>query len=75
MDGKIRLNDAGRMVERWWRELGKKFPLVMPDAHVVMPNHFHGSSSSPVMGMRTSGAHTQVRGHTQMRPYGVIRTR
>jgi len=42
MDGKMRLNDAGRMVERWWGELGNRFPRVMPDAHVVMPNHFHG---------------------------------
>ena len=41
VDGEIRLNDAGRMVERWWRELEKKFPNVTTDTHVVMPNHFH----------------------------------
>jgi len=36
------LNDAGRMVERWWAELGNKFPSVETDEYVVMPNHFHG---------------------------------
>ena len=42
VDGKMRLNDAGGMVERWWAELGNKFPHVIPDTCVVMPNHFHG---------------------------------
>jgi len=42
VDGEMRLNDAGRMVERWWAELGNKYPHVIPDAHIVMPNHFHG---------------------------------
>ncbi|MHC4119974.1 MAG: transposase [Planctomycetota bacterium] len=36
------LEPAGTMIETWWRELVKKFPSVRPDAHVVMPNHFHG---------------------------------
>jgi putative transposase len=38
----MRLNDAGRMVERWWLALSEKFPSVATDAYVVMPNHFHG---------------------------------
>ena len=38
----MRLNEAGRMLERWLAELGNKYPLVMPGARVVMPNHFHG---------------------------------
>jgi REP element-mobilizing transposase RayT len=38
----IVLNDAGRMVERWWQELPRKFPGVIADAFVVMPNHAHG---------------------------------
>ncbi len=42
VDGKMRLNDAGRMVERWWLELNHKFPAARTDAYVVMPNHFHG---------------------------------
>ena len=42
VDAAMRLNDAGRMVERWWAELGNKYPTVIPDLCVVMPNHFHG---------------------------------
>jgi putative transposase len=38
----MRLNDAGKMVERWWRELNRKFPNVETDEYVIMPNHFHG---------------------------------
>jgi REP element-mobilizing transposase RayT len=42
VEGAMRLNDAGRMVERWWLELNRRFPHVSTDAYVVMPNHFHG---------------------------------
>ena len=35
-------NAAGRMVEEWWQELGRKFEAVDPDTFVVMPNHIHG---------------------------------
>jgi putative transposase len=40
--GALRLNDAGRMVERWWGELNHKFPIISTDAFVVMPDHIHG---------------------------------
>ena len=40
--GALRLNDAGHMVERWWDELNRKFPSVVTDAFVVMPDHVHG---------------------------------
>jgi len=41
--GILQLNDAGKMVERWWRKLASKFPSTKIDSfHVVMPNHFHG---------------------------------
>jgi len=42
VDGEMRVNDAGKMVERWWEELPHKFPSVELDEFVVMPNHFHG---------------------------------
>ena len=42
VDGVMRPNDAGRMVERWWLELNHKYPTVETDEHSVMPNHFHG---------------------------------
>jgi len=42
VDSEMRLSEAGRMVERWWLELNCRFPHVLTDAYVVMPNHFHG---------------------------------
>lgn len=30
------------MVEKWWLELEHKFPNIMLDVFVVMPNHVHG---------------------------------
>lgn len=31
VDGEMRLNDAGYVVEKWWLELPRKFPLVKMD--------------------------------------------
>jgi REP element-mobilizing transposase RayT len=42
VDRQMQLNDAGRMVERWWKELNRKFAHIRTDAFVVMPNHIHG---------------------------------
>ena len=41
-DGVMRLNDAGRMVERIWKELPNHYPGIEIDAYVVMPDHIHG---------------------------------
>ncbi|PIX48030.1 MAG: transposase, partial [Armatimonadetes bacterium CG_4_8_14_3_um_filter_66_20] len=41
-DDAMRPNEAGRMVEAWWRELTSKFPTTSADAHILMPNHVHG---------------------------------
>ena len=41
VDGRMVLNDAGRMVEKWVRELENKFPDIRCDESVVMPKHFH----------------------------------
>ena len=35
------LNDAGRMVEKWYHEIHNKFPDIVCHEMVVMPNHFH----------------------------------
>ena len=40
-NGEMELNDAGKMVAKWWDELSHKFPSVTADASIVMPNHFH----------------------------------
>ena len=42
VNGEIRLNDAGKMVEKWWWELANKFPAIELDEFIIMPNHFHG---------------------------------
>ena len=41
VDGKILLNEAGQMVEKWYVELENKFPDIHCDAYAIMPNHFH----------------------------------
>ncbi len=40
-NGKMILNDAGKMVEKWYNELENKFPDIRCHEMVVMPNHFH----------------------------------
>jgi putative transposase len=42
INGEMRLNDAGRMIKKWWNELNRKFSNVETDELVVMPNHMHG---------------------------------
>ncbi len=39
--GGMRLNDAGKMVHRWYSELENKFPDIQCDAFICMPNHMH----------------------------------
>jgi len=36
------LNDAGKMIGRWWNELKNKYANIEIDEYVIMPNHFHG---------------------------------
>ena len=40
--GAIILNDAGRMIDRWWNELKNKYADIEIDEYMVMPNHCHG---------------------------------
>jgi putative transposase len=43
VNGEMGLNRAGLAVERWWKELERKFSSIKIDEYyVVMPNHFHG---------------------------------
>ncbi len=41
IDAEMVLNDAGRMIEEWYKKLPDKFPGVELDEYVVMPDHFH----------------------------------
>jgi len=42
VEGKMQLNDAGRIAEQCWRDIPVHFPHVQLDAFVIMPNHVHG---------------------------------
>jgi REP element-mobilizing transposase RayT len=42
VDGEMVLNEAGRVVHDVWEKLPERYPNVMTDEMVVMPNHFHG---------------------------------
>ena len=42
VDGEMRLNDTGEMVQRLWLRLPNKFPGIQLDEYIVMPNHLHG---------------------------------
>lgn len=41
-DGEMRLNAVGEMVWREWQRLPGRFPGLVVDAFVVMPDHVHG---------------------------------
>ena len=42
VDGKMRLNDAGRMVAESWQWLAMQYDYIQLDESVIMPNHMHG---------------------------------
>lgn len=42
LNGKMVLNDAGRMVRDVWNNLPNRFPTVVLDSFMIMPNHIHG---------------------------------
>ena len=42
VNGKMRLNDGGRVAERCWLHIPLHFPHVALDVFVIMPNHVHG---------------------------------
>lgn len=41
VDGEMKLNDAGNIVNSQWNELLNRFHNVELDEYVVMPNHMH----------------------------------
>jgi hypothetical protein len=42
VSGDAVLSAAGQMVESWWKRFPEKFPGVLLQEFVVMPNHLHG---------------------------------
>jgi len=71
VNGEMRLNDAGRMVLAEWNRLPERFPQVVLDAFVVMPNHVHGilviTDPAPTVGA-TVGATPTVGATTRVAP-------
>jgi putative transposase len=41
VDGQMRLNTLGQMIQAEWLKIGERFPTMQMDEFVVMPNHFH----------------------------------
>jgi REP-associated tyrosine transposase len=41
-DCEVRYSDAGLVIDSWWRSIEPRFPTVLTDEYVVMPNHLHG---------------------------------
>ena len=37
----MHLNEAGKMIEKWYAELTNKFPDIEDDEYIIMPNHVH----------------------------------
>ena len=42
IDNKIHFNTICEMVEKWWLRIPEKFPEIIQDKYVIMPNHIHG---------------------------------
>jgi putative transposase len=42
VDGKVYLSKLGRIVEEEWLLTAERWPYVMLDSYVIMPNHVHG---------------------------------
>ncbi|MBF0104319.1 MAG: transposase [Deltaproteobacteria bacterium] len=59
VDGKMVLNDVGKIVETCWHNIPNNFPNAELDAFVVMPNHVHGIIcivGAPLAGAQNAGA-------------------
>lgn len=35
------LNNAGKIIDDWWQKIPEKFPDIVLDEYIIMPNHFH----------------------------------
>ncbi len=42
VDGRMRLGEAGQVIQAVWDRLSERFPTIESDAFIVIPNHVHG---------------------------------
>jgi len=40
-NGKLILNDSGKMIKHTWQTIQDRFPSVFLHEYIIMPNHFH----------------------------------
>ena len=54
IDGKMVLNEIGKIANQCWLEIPKYFPDAILDEHIIMPNHIHGviaiEKQNPIVG-------------------------
>ena len=80
-NGEMILNDAGRMITKWYNELENKFPDKKCHEMVVMPNHFHciiqavpvGANLCVRPGADTGGPHNPLPGEHIGSPLRFVR--
>ena len=72
IDGDMRLNKAGGMVADTWMGLPRRFPGIVLDAFVVMPDHLHGiviiGGRAPCADARRGWNDLQTGGGTEATP-------
>jgi REP element-mobilizing transposase RayT len=73
---KMELNDAGRMVKKWFNRIPDKYSSVCCHAFCVMPNHVHAIIQivgiDPRVCPDKNMVNTQERVNTQVHPYGIV---
>ena len=52
-DGRMQLNETGKIVVECWNRISQHFPSVELSEHVVMPNHIHGIIAWDIVGARS----------------------
>ena len=56
--GKMILNDVGKMILKYWKEIPRHYENVKLDKYIIMPNHLHGIINIvgvPPVGTRMAG--------------------
>ena len=42
IDGKMHLNELGKIARDYWNTIDNRYPNTRVDAFIIMPNHVHG---------------------------------
>ena len=42
VNNQMTLNDAGNMIDLWWKKTFEKYDHTLIDEYIIMPNHIHG---------------------------------